>query len=49
MHICAALITPLALAGCAGSGSDSSSKPDASVLLATYTGIGGGRETRDDQ
>ena len=38
MHVFAALITLLALAGCAGSGSDSS-KPDTSVLLGTYTGI----------
>jgi predicted secreted protein len=39
MRVFAALITLLALAGCAGSGSESSSKPDASVLLAMYTGI----------
>jgi copper homeostasis protein (lipoprotein) len=39
MHVFAALITLVALAGCAGSGSDSSSKPDTSVLLGAYTGI----------
>src|SRR4029453_1594701 len=39
MRVFAALIALFALAGCAGSGGDSSSKPDASVLLATYTGI----------
>jgi copper homeostasis protein (lipoprotein) len=39
MHVLAALITLVALVGCAGSGGDSPSKPDASVLLATYTGI----------
>ena len=39
MRVFAALIILLALAGCAGSGSDSSSKPDASVLLAMYTGV----------
>lgn len=38
MRVVAALITLVALAGCAGSGSDSS-KPDTSVLLGTYTGI----------
>ena len=38
MHVFAALITLVALAGCAGSGSDLS-KPDTSVLLGTYTGI----------
>jgi predicted secreted protein len=39
MRVIAALITLVALAGCAGSGSDSSSKPDTSVLLGMYTGI----------
>src|SRR4051812_14612115 len=38
MRAVAALITLVALAGCAGSGRDSS-KPDTSVLLGMYTGI----------
>ena len=39
MHVLAALIVISALVGCAGPGSDSSSKPEAASLLGTYTGI----------